>query len=779
MVELGKHCSSSRLPHKSDVAKFSDIDTSKFLKDARKLLNTFREPISESIPHIYLSMLPLMRFESLTAEHYCHHLSLPGVTVTRFGARRASRRLKTLGAKGIRFVPSVTFSPVDETLLVTGADDGTVRMWDIESGDLVYMPATKHDNTVSSLVITDDGRRVVSGGRDSYVKLWHLDEHFEETLGKHETPVLSVAISSDNSVVASGAEDGTLQVYRLGDKFHSAQVGPNHTLSILSLAFRPGAQDQWLASTSLDGTLRLWNVNDGQIKAIPLTEDESWVQTVVFTLDGDNLICGSDNGQIRIRRINDTTVLRLLSGHSGSIHTLHVSLITGRLLSGSQDRTLRIWDIETGAMLAEPIVEGGHVSSVTWSSDGRHIASGSGGQVNIYDSTEIMLKVPWDASATPVIVDSPLSAVVMSSDGRWIAAGSTNGVVRIWRKGSDGTWGIPELRKGHRDHIWSAAKSQDEERFATGSADGAIRVWSVDQSYSAAEPLVIKVQYAVRSIAFSTAPGSCDLASACLNGEVKIWNSETGDLMHTFGKFPFHCTSVAYAPDGLTLAAGYFDGAVRLWDISTGTVTQSLDPHCEPTDPILSLAFSSYCKIATGTQRGSVRIWDFRTAAMLTDLHNVHTNQVFSVAFSPNGKHLASGCWDNAIKLWDASTGQSLQKSPRGHTRRIYSLTFSADGSSIVSSSGDATIKIWDRAQFSSAAPILQDDGWLVNEHGQLLLWIPPSLRASLLWDSAQLDVVGLPFATRVEFSDKFGEDGWRIDFKSPRHLGQIQFGPV
>ncbi|KAI0090929.1 WD40-repeat-containing domain protein [Irpex rosettiformis] len=743
------------------LSSSSDLDTTRFLKDARKLLNTFHEPISESIPHIYLSMLPLMRFESITAEHYSRHLSHHGLTVTRHGARKASRQLKTLEANGVRFVHTTAFSSVDGTQLVSGSDDGSIRVWDIESGELTYMPATKHDSPVSSLVLTSDGKRVISGGRDSSVKLWNLDDHSEETLGQHEAPVLSIAISRDDAMIATGSEDGAVKIWHLGQKTDESLACPNHILSVLSVAFRPGVDSNWLASSSLDGSLRMWNVADGQSKDFTLAEDESWVQTVAFNLDGSCLICGSDNGQIRIRGVDDGAVLRILSGHSGAIHSLHVSSITGQLLSGSQDRTLRVWDITTGAMVCEPIVGDGHVSSAVWSCDGQHIASASGGLITLYDTAIAVSESPYNTSANPIAIDSPLSAAIIASDNSWIAAGSTNGVVRIWRRASDGTWGSPKCRSGHRDHIWSAAKSPDERRFATGSADS-VRIWSLERGSLVVEPLVIKVEFAVRSVAFSPLPGSRDLAVATLIGVAMIWDSETGKLVRSFGKFPFHCTSVAYSPDASMLAAGYWDGVVRCWDVNTGDIIQSLDPHSSSPDPILSLAFSCDGKIATGTQRESVRIWDSKSGTLLIDLPHVHTNQVFSVAFSPDGKYLVSGCWDNAIKLWDADTGESLMTSPRGHTKRVYSLVFSSDGSSIVSSSGDATIKIWDRAKFSSPAPVLREDGWLVDEQGRLFMWIPPSLRASLLWDAAQLDVVGLPFATRLEFPDRFGGDGWR-----------------
>ncbi|KAI0685266.1 WD40-repeat-containing domain protein [Cytidiella melzeri] len=739
----------------------SDTGTMSFLKDARKLLNTFHEPINTSIPHIYVSMLPLMRLESITAAHYYREAVACGIAFTHHGLRKPSHRLKTLRANDIRTVNTVAFSPIDRTQLVSGSDDGAIRVWDMESGELVYVPATKHDGEVSSVVYTGDGKRLVSGSRDSSVRIWNIDEPSEEVLGKHNVPVLTVAISSDNATVASGSEDGALKIWSLVGQSRETKDAPSHILSVLSVCFRPrtSVDHRWLASSSLDGSLRMWNITDGQTKNFSLADDESWVQSVIFAPDGDSLICGSDNGRIRVRSIDDHSVLRVLTGHTGSIHSLQLSPATHYLLSGSADRTLRVWDIETGNVLAGPHVEEGQIMSIAWSCDEQHLACTSGPRVSVYDTTAISASFHWDESKDPVYIDRPLSVAVISSDNTWIA-GSTKGAISIWRKGPEGTWGSPQVRSGHRDHVWSIAISPDEDRLATGSADGTIRIWNVEESSSTAGPLVIKLQIGVRCVAFSPAPGSRDLAAAALDGVVRIYNSDTGESPRMLGNFA-HNTSVVYSCDGNMLAAAYWDGIVRLWDVQTEALVRTLDGHFANTGSLLSLGFSSDGKIASGSQNGSVQVWDVATGQLLIDLPKAHKSHVFSLAFSPDNTRLLSASWDNTINMWDARTGGCLVKSTRGHTHRVNSAIFSSDGALIISSSRDATIRIWDTAKFVSPAPCLQEDGWLVDEQGRLLLWIPPSLRPSLLWDSAQVDVLGLPFTTRINFSN-FREDGWR-----------------
>ncbi|MDD5394418.1 MAG: WD40 repeat domain-containing protein, partial [Thiothrix sp.] len=134
------------------------------------------------------------------------------------------------------------------------------------------------------------------------------------------------------------------------------------------------------------------------------------------------------------------------------------------------------------------------------------------------------------------------------------------------------------------------------------------------------------------------------------------------------------------------------DNTVRLWDAATGTELKTLSGH---TAYVSALAYSPDGKvIASGSGDKTVRLWDAATGQELKTLSG-HTADVSALAYSPDGKVIASGSLDNTVRLWDAATGQGL-KTLSGHTERVSALAYSPDGKVIASGSGDNTVRLWE-----------------------------------------------------------------------------------
>lgn len=729
----------------------------KFLKDARKLFNTFCEPISESTPHIYVSMLSLAQNESLTADHYREQGSGLGLEIVKEGKRRPSRRLKTLEAHDIRFVNSVAFSPVHHTQVLSGSEDGNVRVWDVESSELIYAPTIKHDGAVLSVALSQDATWIFSGSRDCTVRAWKVEDDVSNVIGRHDGPVMAVTTSADNTIVASGSEDGTVRLWSLNGDSIELWNPPIYVLSVLSITFRP--HSSCIASSSLDGSLCVWNITTGEIQSLPLLVNESWIQSITFSLDGAHLICGTDIGNINIRDVESGTVLRQLEGHSACVHSLSLSP-SGRLIaSASSDKTVRIWNFEDGSAYM-PFVEDGEIFSVAWSYDDQHIVSGSEfGKLSVYDATVLDTQPSVDTTgkAVEVAADIPMACAVISQDKSWIASGGNKGLVRIWKKGKADQWEVFMVCTGHTDAIWSMSISHDQQKLAAGSADLTACIWSTDDASKS--PLIFNVGSGVRGVAFPPVRGSSWVATASLDGHIRIWDAQSGEVLYDLcetRQTTVSATSLAFSADGTVIASGHYDGVVRVWDIKGNCTLHTLSgvDHESSPDVVLSVAFSTNGKIAAGFRdSGAFKIWDAESGKMLLGPLQGHQARLFSLAFSPTAEHIVSASWeaDGRIKLWDATTGECLSTVPRGQTQRVKSLQFSADGEWIVSSSQDATIRIWDATKFLSPAPCLRDDGWLVGAEGDLLLWIPPDLRASLLWEPSQINVLGVGFSTRLQ----------------------------
>ncbi len=193
--------------------------------------------------------------------------------------------------------------------------------------------------------------------------------------------------------------------------------------------------------------------------------------------------------------------------------------------------------------------------------------------------------------------------------------------------------------------------------------------------------------------------------SGSSNGNVALWNLDTGGLRRTFSAHPGGVNALTISPDGEILVTGGEDGTVKLWHFATGLTSgefpllQTLKGH---SNAVLSVAISPNAEtIASGSWDSQVKIWDLKTGALLQTLSG-HSQMVTAMAISPDGRILASGSKDSTVKLWDLETG-ALVRTLKGHSLAILSIAISSDGELIATGSADGTIAIW---QLNSGQPV-------------------------------------------------------------------------
>jgi WD40 repeat protein len=193
----------------------------------------------------------------------------------------------------------------------------------------------------------------------------------------------------------------------------------------------------------------------------------------------------------------------------------------------------------------------------------------------------------------------------------------------------------------------------------------------------------------VNSVAFS--PDGKTLASSSRDGAIKLWDVATQHEIRTLKGKVSTVPSIAFSPDGKTLAAGACaqqtgsrcpDGIITLWDISSGNELRTLKGHSEM---VVSVAYSPDGKtIASGARDNMIKIWDVDTGQELGILTG-HTGWIFSVAFSPDGKTLASSSLDHTIRLWDVKSGQELRQLTGQTPGWAHAVVFSPDGKTLFS----------------------------------------------------------------------------------------------
>jgi RNA polymerase sigma factor (sigma-70 family) len=238
-------------------------------------------------------------------------------------------------------------------------------------------------------------------------------------------------------------------------------------------------------------------------------------------------------------------------------------------------------------------------------------------------------------------------------------------------------------------HVWSVAYSADGKRIAAGARGpaldtGVLRVWDADTG----QPVfTLDTPRSVRCVAF--APDGQTLATAEHDGMARLRDAKNGEVRFTLRGHRSQIDTVAFDAAGQTLASTGWDGTVKLWDTATGLEVGMLTGH---QGQVFTAAFGPRDTVATGGVDATARLWRPSTGKTLRTFRG-HTDVVHWLALAPpDGKILATASWDKTVRLWDTSNGQALA-TLEGHTETVLAVAFSRDGKSLASSAGQRLVK--------------------------------------------------------------------------------------
>ncbi|MEH2139297.1 serine/threonine-protein kinase [Nostoc sp.] len=250
-------------------------------------------------------------------------------------------------------VKSVAFSP-DGKILATASDDKTIKLWQIETLKEICT-LVGHSHAVKSIAFSPDGQILASGSWDKTIKLWDVNTGREiYTIAGHQLQVNSVAFSPQGQILASASYDRTIRLWQLRafgefeEKFENRpcysllSTLSGHAWAVLTVAFSPDGKI--LATGSDDNTIKLWEVNTGQL--ICTLVGHSWsVVAVAFTADGETLLSASCDKTVKLWRVSTAEEIVTLSGHVDSVSAVAVSKVRQLIASGSRDKTIKLWQL--------------------------------------------------------------------------------------------------------------------------------------------------------------------------------------------------------------------------------------------------------------------------------------------------------------------------------------------------------------------------------------------------------------------------------------------------
>ena len=553
-----------------------------------------------------------------------------------------------LGSRRLAALPTLS----SDAGLIVDLQDTVFVVEHVESGVVRTVPINPAFS-VSSVAISRDGKRIVTGGLDGTVQLWDgvIGSGYTPWTG-HENIVTNIAVSPNGTRIVTSDSSGTVRLWSV----ESVELwsAPNPGYQILDIGF--SADGRYIeidgaingGNPSLDrpsGMVRLWDVSGGA----PTGEPRSLPSPVALSPDG----------------------------------TLAVS-------GGGRDGALRLWDLENNdsATMALNI----WTSAVEFSPDGTRIATG-------HDDGAVRL---WDVERR-MIIDAPLlghvesvATVAFSPDGTHMVTGDTSGAVRLWHTESGRAVGPPLEGQLNLKTI-----SPDGRHIVALDTPGVIRLWDTTTGVAVHEAPVNVDGLTLSNVAYSSVGSIVAVGSS---DEIRLWHLENRKMPHTALKFEVSCqppncwsfdraVGVGFSPDGDVVVSGDADGSLRFWAVRSGEAIGTLRADEFRT---LSMAFSPVQKVvATGGDDGLVRLWDLNTLEAAGEpLKTSDASGVWSIAFSFDGTRIAFGSESGGISLWENGSRSHIS-SFRVHDDAVLSIAFSPDGKSVVSSGGDGMIRLW------------------------------------------------------------------------------------
>jgi WD40 repeat protein len=295
---------------------------------------------------------------------------------------------------------------------------------------------------------------------------------------------------------------------------------------------------------------------------------------------------------VQIEKPKSWTCVNTIYGHSSYVFSIAINPDGKTFISGSADKTIKIWNIENSELIHTLTGHSNYVSTVAFSPDGKIIGSGS------YDKTFKL----WDALKGKTFIEHSgcITSVAFSPDGKTFATASLDKTIKIWDLISEKL--IFTLTK-HSNYVNCVVFSLDGKKLISCDSDKIIKIWNIN---SKTEIITLTDHLdAINTIAIS--PDGQTFATGSHDNTIKIWSLATGEMIHTFSGHTQSVTSVAFSPDSKNLVSGSNDKTIKIWNLETKELINTLSEH----------SLTIYC-----------------------------------VAFSIDGNTIFSGSADNTIKMW-------------------------------------------------------------------------------------------------------------------------------
>ncbi len=618
-----------------------------------------------------------------------------------------TRRNLPEGAKarlGKGSINGISFSP-DGTQIAIGSATG-VWLYDAHTGTELAL-LTDHTSGTGRVTFSPDGKTLVSGMYDG-ISLWDIDTgKLLKSFRREESAIKALKIIDDGKT---------------------------------------------LLCDNYDGYVRLWDITTGEIKDFHpqssrgfnrmlrdiIGREVTAADLYLNSVDNKGIFAvGYENGKIRLEDASNGEHLKTLQGHKDHVSQLAFSPDGTLLVANTPNAPLRLWDVNTGKSLKTLTQNTKFRGILTFSKDGKTLACQTReGEIELWDvaskTPRTTLGTKLDSKIYQLAFSSEIHQLAFSSNSKRVVGANRNGEIRVWDVNTGDE--LFSFTTGHTQRHGTLAFSPDNSLFAAGQGS-TIQLWDV--------PTFTQLSNRIDTDGYTTfvfSPDGNTVTSAkgfaftkktydafvreSVIGKLSLWDTRTGDKISEFpveshkGETPIlpgqihnsmysggmrhmgnnivvfskngHMLATALNSDRATKSSRF---TVLLWEVWEDPRRQSQLTLKGHTDNIIALAFTSNGKtLASGSDDKTIRLWDVSTG---TQMSSLRSGKVRALAFSMDGKTLASISNFSQIQLWNISTGRQLT-SLKEQNDSVTVLAFSTDSNILASGSRDGVIQLWD-----------------------------------------------------------------------------------
>lgn len=531
-------------------------------------------------------------------------------------------------------------------MLASGGDDKIIRLWDVASGQ---EKATIGNSSarISSAIAMNDGTLGAIGYNDGHVELWDLASGQPRArLDNDGGPVLSLAFHPNGRWLAVGHADGSVRFWDVETRQERTRLrGQGGRIN--ALAFDDDGSR--LAVGMADGRIRIWeseDVQSAQVDAVPdpqpsvrLDTGGGAVNGLSFAANGWQLASGTANGSVQFWALptrsdrpgqRSSRQPRRLRGHQGWVWSLAFA-DDGRLASTGNDGHVRLWDTQDDVESGDIAVSEGRVVALAISDDGQRLVTGTeDGQLALWNPQTgqqiARLGGHGELLGLQGLDRGGVWSVALNRAGTLLANGSNDGSVQLWdlSQGADQARLLNRLTPSHGP-VLAVALNAAGTLLASGSMDGRIHLWDLRDGPQAARLRARLNDDSRRITGLAFSNDSHFLAAAPADGRIRLWElaDDAGEprLKARLDGIGQTTWSVAFSPDGALLASGTVDGEIALWDLNSAREKPPLLARLEDNGGrIMTLDFRHDGRLlASGNADGEVHLWDLRILRLLNN----------------------------------------------------------------------------------------------------------------------------------------------------------------